>query len=45
MKLVKACGEVLTTGNLSLPTKETALITLAHVALSGEDVEIEVRQA
>ncbi|KAM0936608.1 hypothetical protein DsansV1_C26g0190421 [Dioscorea sansibarensis] len=42
VKLVKACGEVLTTGNLSLPTKETTLITLAHVALSSEDVEIEV---
>ncbi|KAH7658743.1 Non-specific serine/threonine protein kinase protein [Dioscorea alata] len=40
-KLVKSGGEVLVAGNLPLPARETALITLAHVALSSEDVEIE----
>lgn len=39
-KLVTSGGEVLVAGNLSLPVRETALITLAHVALSNEDVEI-----
>ncbi|KAJ0962868.1 hypothetical protein J5N97_027990 [Dioscorea zingiberensis] len=39
-KLVKV-GEVVATCNLSLPAMETALITLAHVALASEDVEIE----
>ena len=41
-KLIRSGDEVLVAGNLSLPAKETSLITLAHVALSSEDVEIDV---